>query len=159
MLQIIANPAVPAEPEPNRALFTSEDKIKAIADVRNALWCDHRVEMRKVPYFLGGSAGLGQPAADIDIFVNGSNGNFAALAEVFHKDGYVSNAAARYSDSDFMSFRKGLVNIILINDKESYTARQQAFEICRYLVHKLGVTLTKENRKMIHKIAAGEATA
>jgi hypothetical protein len=151
-----ADPVVPAEPEPNRVLFTAENKLKVIADVRNVLWGKLRLEL---PYFLGGSAGLEQPAADIDIFVDGSNKNLNTLAEVLHENGYTSSNSARYSDSNFMSFRKGLINLILINDKESYTARQRAFEICKYLVHKMGVNLTKENRKMIHKIAAGEATA
>jgi len=155
---LVVDSVVPAEPEPNRVLFTAEDKLKAIAGVRNLLWDDLHIDLRNTPYFLGGSAGLDQPAADIDIFIDGSAA-FYTLSEVFANDSYVCNNSARYSDSDFMTFRKGDVNIILIEERGSYTASQRAFEICKYLVHKMGVNLTKENRKMLHKIAAGEANA
>jgi hypothetical protein len=156
-LQFDADPVVAAEPEPNRQLFAEWETQNAHVTVRDLIYSKYNI----VSSFLGGSAGLGQPAADIDIFVDGSAAGdmFDKLAELFVENGYITTKGARYSDSDFLSFRKDLVNIILIDDEKSYHARERAFQICKYLVQTMNVYLNKENRKMIHKIAAGEADA
>lgn len=142
------------KPEPIRQVFPADVTSDALHKVSKTI----QMSLGLTNMFLGGSAGLGQPAADIDIFVDGSTA-FDPIAELLSNQGYKADHGARYSASDFMSFRKNDVNVILIEEKESYNARERAFQICKYLVQTMNVQLTKENRKMIHKIAANEANA
>jgi 4-hydroxyphenylpyruvate dioxygenase-like putative hemolysin len=109
-------------------------------------------------YFLGGSAGMGLEAADIDFFVRVDpvEQSLDQATALFEAAGYTPHKASQYQDSDFTTLRKGDINLILIANPDSYTGRQRGFEICKYITHTMCVPLAKEHRKAIHKLAAGE---
>jgi hypothetical protein len=135
-------------------LYTTEELDAAEAELRKTL-------PEGTEYFLGGSAGMGTKACDIDFFVRVDPVDLSldSAVDLFSASGYTPHKASQYQDSDFATLRKGDINIILIANPDSYVGRQRGFESCKYITQVMCVPLTKEHRKAIHKLAAGEDLA
>jgi len=135
-------------PQPAR-VFGPHEKQKALDDALTAV-----PEAKK--HFLGGSAGLGLQAADIDVFM--------LVPDLYHVadrlEGYdfVTPHFHEYSDGGFIPLRKGDLNIIMMEDEHDYNQTEIAYKVCQYLVSE-GIHPTKEQRKVIHRILRGEPTS
>jgi len=138
-----------AEPVPTAQparIFSPDAKQKAISDAHTAV-----PEASK--YFLGGSAGLGLKAADIDIFMLVPNVNEVAARLADY--GFTYPRFNDYDNKGFIPFRKGDLNIIVMDDERDYDRTEIAYKVCQYLVSE-GIHPTKEQRKVIHHILQGK---
>ncbi len=135
-------------PQPLR-VFNADDKQKALLNALSAV-----PEASK--HFLGGSAGLGLKAADIDIFMLVPD--LYLVADRLESYGFVTPHFHEYSDRGFIPLRKGDLNIILMGDEHDYDQTEIAYKVCQYLVSE-GIHPTKEQRKVIHRILRGEPTS
>jgi hypothetical protein len=135
-------------PQPTR-VFGPHEKQKAISDA-------HTVVPEASKYFLGGSAGLGLKAADIDVFMLVPD--LDAVAERLSGYGFTYLRFHAYDDKGFIPLRKGDLNIIAMDDERDFDQTEIAYKVCQYLVSE-GIHPTKEQRKVIHRILRGEPTS
>jgi len=127
-------------------IFGPDAKQKAISDAHTAV-----PEASK--YFLGGSAGLGLQAVDIDVFMLVPALNEVAIR--LEGYGFTYPRFNDYDDKGFIPLRKGDLNIIVMDDERDYDQTEIAYKVCQYLVSE-GIHPTKEQRKVIHRILRGE---
>jgi hypothetical protein len=136
------------EAKPKLRLFSDDEKKAAVNTVIDL--CSYRLK-----HFLGGSASLGLPAADIDVFVLVSDLDETAIQLERHD--FVSPSFHFYTDKGFIPFRKGDLNIIAMDVEKDYDQTAIGHQVCQYLVSE-GIIPTKEQRKVIHRILRGEST-
>lgn len=107
---------------------------------------------------LTGSAVVTGEGNDIDIVILQPFEIGAELVEHLEQYGWVLCGEASYeSQGMFAAFRKGDVNIIVVEDDEYFRKWETALEVCKYL-HLVGLS-DKTWRVTMHKIIVDDADA
>lgn len=142
------------QPEP---VPTPKGELRLFEEAEKAIAYSNAVEAvpEATAHFLGGSAGLGLQAADIDVFMLVPD--LSEVAIRLEDYGFTYPHFPAYDDKGFIPLRKGDLNIIAMDDERDYNQTKIAYRVCQYLVSE-GIHPTKEQRKVIHRILRGEPT-
>jgi len=143
------------QPEP---VPTPKGELRLFEEAEKATAYSNAVEAvpEATAHFLGGSAGLGLQAADIDVFMLVPD--LSEVAIRLEDYGFTYPHFSAYDDKGFIPLRKGDLNIIAMDDERDYNQTKIAYRVCQYLVSE-GIIPTKEQRKVIHRILRGEPTS
>lgn len=121
-------------------IYKEDHLTEALNEVRNALGWDFDI----CPV---GSVFINGEGADCDILVHDEN--FKSQPYLI-KSGF-NRTNERYGEEDFLTYRKGGINVIVIPDEEEYDQFINAAMFCKKLVEKTGEKMSKRMRVEIHE--------